>query len=229
MNIAMNDCIIQSGVGVTLLGGGEVNAACVTEALTIAPCLVAADGGADRALALGLSPEAVIGDLDSISPAARAAIAPARLHRIDEQETTDFDKCLAQVRAPFFLALGFGGGRLDHTLASLSTLARHPGRRLVWVGAEDVAFLAPPDIGIDLAPGTRVSLYPMGRVRGHAEGLRWSLEGDDFAPAGRIGTSNEAMGPVRLSLDGPMLVLLPRLSLRAALAALGVQVAVHAG
>lgn len=229
MNIAMNDGIVQSGVGVTLLGGGEVNAACVTEALTIAPCLVAADGGADRALAMGLSPEAVIGDFDSISPAARAAISPARLHRIDEQETTDFDKCLAHVEAPFFLALGFGGGRMDHTLAALGTLARHPGRRLVWVGAEDVAFLAPPELWLDLAAGTRVSLFPMGRARGHAEGLRWALEGEDFAPAGRIGTSNEATGPVRLSLAGPMLVLLPRFALREALAGLGVPQAVRGG
>jgi thiamine pyrophosphokinase len=146
----MNGCIVHSGLGVTLLGAGEVNAASVTEALTIAPCLVAADGGADRALALGLEPEAVLGDLDSISPAARAAIAPGRLHRIAEQEGTDFDKCLAHVEAPFFLALGFGGGRLDHTLAAMATLARHPGRRLVWVGGEDVAFLAPSVLALEL-------------------------------------------------------------------------------
>ncbi|MDP1669408.1 thiamine diphosphokinase [Phaeovulum sp.] len=225
----MNGCIVHSGLGVTLLGAGEVNAASVTEALTIAPCLVAADGGADRALALGLEPEAVLGDLDSISPAARAAIAPGRLHRIAEQEGTDFDKCLAHVEAPFFLALGFGGGRLDHTLAAMATLARHPGRRLVWVGGEDVAFLAPPVLALDLIPGTRVSLFPMGRVRGRAEGLRWPLEGADFGPAGRIGTSNEATGAVLLRLDGPMLVLLPLACLSAALAGLGVPLAARGG
>jgi len=223
----MNSCLVHSALGVTLLGGGEASAACVTQALTIAPCLVAADGGADRALALGLHPEAVLGDMDSISPAARAAIAPARLHRIDEQDSTDFDKCLTHVEAPFFLAVGFGGGRLDHTLSAMSVLARHPGRRLVWVGAEDVAFLAPPEVALDLVPGTRLSLFPMGRVRGRAEGLRWGLEGEDFNPAGRIGTSNEALGAVRLSLAGPMLVLLPRGCLHAALAGLGVPPTVH--
>lgn len=225
----MKGCIVHSGVGVTLLGGGEVNATCVAEALTVAPMLVAADGGGDRALALGLMPAAVLGDMDSITPAAQAAIGPARLHRISEQESTDFDKCLAHVAAPFFVAVGFGGGRLDHTLAGMSVLARHPGRNVIWMGGEDVAFLAPPELALDLAPGTRVSLYPMGRVRGHAEGLRWGLAGEDFTPAGRIGTSNEALGPVRLSLDGPMLVLLPRTCLRAALAGLGVPPAALGG
>lgn len=214
--------IAHSTLGVTLLGGGDVNSACVHEALALAPVLVAADGGADRALALGLTPEAVIGDLDSISDAALARLAPASLHRIAEQETTDFDKCLAHMAAPFFLALGFGGGRLDHTLAAMSVLTRHPGRRVVLIARDDVVFLAPPEMTLDLAPGTRISLYPMARVTGRAEGLRWPLEGKEFTPAGRIGTSNEATGVVRLSLVGPMLVLLPRGCLRQALAGLGV-------
>ena len=218
----MNGCIVHSAVGVTLLGGGEVDAAHVTEALIIAPCLVAADGGADQALALGLTLRAVLGDMDSISPSARATIDPERLYTIAEQDSTDFEKCLKHIEAPFFVAVGFGGGRLDHTLAAMSVLARYPGQRVVWVGAEDVAFLAPPEMVLDLAPGTRVSLFPMGRVRGRAEGLRWSLDGKDFTPAGRIGTSNAALGPVRLSLDGPMLVLLPQDCLHAALAGLGV-------
>ncbi|WP_372840267.1 thiamine diphosphokinase [Phaeovulum sp.] len=225
----MKDSIFHSRQGVTLLGAGDLHAASVAEALTLAPCLVAADGGADRALALGLSPEAVIGDLDSISAAAREAIGAERIWQIEEQETTDFDKCLRHIEAPFFLAVGFGGGRLDHTLAAMTVLARHPGRHLIWLGAEDVAFLAPRELVLDLAAGTRVSLFPMGQVRGHATGLRWGLDGDDFAPAGRIGTSNEALGPVRLSLDGPMLVLLPQEYLRAALAGLGVPPTVLGG
>jgi thiamine pyrophosphokinase len=222
INIGMIQRIVHSNFGVTLLGGGEVDPGCVAESLTIAPCLVAADGGADRALAFGLSPQAVIGDFDSISAEARAMIAPERLHPIAEQQSTDFDKCLMHVQAPFFLALGFAGGRLDHTLAAMSVLVRHPGRRVLLVGRDDVVFVAPPELDLNLRPGTRFSLYPMGQVTGVAQGLRWSLEGAPFTPDGRIGTSNEALGPVRLSLSGPMLVLLPRDCLMPALAGLGV-------
>ncbi len=216
----MSRYIIKSNKGVTLLGGARVGASDLAQALALAPCLVAADGGADRALALGHMPEAVIGDFDSISPAARAAIASERLHPIAEQDSTDFGKCLRHVAAPFYLALGFSGGRLDHTLAALSELAARPHQTVVLIGSEDVAFRAPAELALDLAPGTRLSLYPMGRVRGRSTGLRWPIEGLALAPAGRIGTSNEATGPVQITASGPLLVLLPRRCLDVALAGL---------
>lgn len=225
----MSRGIVHSHCGVTLLGSGDSIVADVNEALTIAPVLVAADGGADRALALGLMPDAVIGDFDSISAIARTAIAEARLHPIDEQQSTDFGKCLAHVVAPFYLALGFTGGRLDHTLAAMSDLAAAPGRRVVLIGAEDLVFLAPPELSLNLTPGTRLSLYPMGDARGESTGLRWPIRRIGFAPAGRIGTSNEVTGPVRLTLRGPMLVLVPKTCLHPVLAGLGVPQSVRGG
>ena len=81
-------------------------------------------GGRARALAAGIVPQAVIGDLDSISEAGRAAIPPGRLHRVAEQETTDFEKALRHIAAPFVLGVGFAGTRIDHLLAALTTLVR---------------------------------------------------------------------------------------------------------
>jgi len=126
------------------------------------------------------------------------------------------------VAAPFFLALGFLGGRVDHTLSVLSGLTSFHERKVVLIGPEDVAFLAPPELRLDLAPGTRVSLYPMGPVSGVSEGLHWPIAGLSLAPAGRIGTSNRAEGPVCLRLTGPCVVLVPRDALGAVLAGLGI-------
>lgn len=212
--------LVTTPGGVTLVGGGEVSARDWSEALALAPVLVAADSGADAALAAGHVPAAVIGDFDSISDAARAAIPRTRQHPIPEQDSTDFEKCLAGISARFVLAIGFAGPRLDHALAALTALARAPGPPALLLGAEDVAFLAPPHLSLPLPAGTRVSLWPMGEARGTSTGLRWPIDGLDFAPAGRVGTSNEATGPVTLTLDGPMLVLLPRPMLRLALEAL---------
>ncbi len=213
---------VVSDLGITLVGGAPVGARDLGLALRLAPCLVAADGGADRALAAGLMPRAVFGDFDSISPAAQAAIPPDRLHPIPEQETTDFDKALRSVAAPFVLALGFAGARIDHGLAVFNTLVRHPGRVCLVLGGQDVVFLCPPEITLRLRAGDRLSLFPMGPVTGCSTGLRWPVDGVDFAPGGRIGTSNEVSTPeVRLAFDASlMLVILPRLRLRAALAAL---------
>ncbi len=218
----MNRAIVQSPCGVTLVGGGPASPALLREALALAPRLVAADGGAGRALAANLTPEAVIGDFDSLRAADRARLDPATLHPIAEQETTDFDKALRSVAAPFTLAVGFSGARLDHALAVMNTLCRHPDRRCLVLSAQDVTFLAPPRLTLRLRPGTRLSLFPMAEVSGTAEGLRWPLDGLRFAPAGRIGTSNEVVAPeVRLAFATPgMLVILPRRSLPAALAAL---------
>lgn len=166
------------------------------------------------ALRQGLLPEAVIGDLDSISAAARAALSPDRLHLIAEQDTTDFEKCLTRIDAPLILGLGFGGPRLDHWLAVANALVRHPDLPCVILGGADIAFAAPPRISLPLAPGTRVSLFPLAPVTGRSVGLRWPIEGLHLAPDGRIGTSNEALGPVHLEFDAAgMLVILPRATL----------------
>ena len=220
----MNTAIVDSRAGVTLVGGGPLTRADLRRALAVAPRLVAADGGADRLLRLGHSPEAVIGDLDSISDAARATLAD-RLHLVAEQETTDFDKALRHIAAPFVLGLGFSGARLDHGLAVLNALVRHPDRRCLLLGQGDVSFLAPRELDLALAVGARLSLFPLAPVTGSSLGLRWPIDGLDFAPDGLIGTSNEVTDRrVRLTFDRQaMLVILPAASLRAVLRALSLR------
>jgi thiamine pyrophosphokinase len=192
----------------------------VKAALARAPVLVAADGGADRALAAGVTPDAVIGDLDSLTAAARAALPPDRLHLVGEQETTDFEKCLTRIRAPYVLGAGFTGGRMDHALAVWNTLVRVPAPPCLILSQSDVVFAAPLRLELALPPGTRVSLFPMAAVRGVSEGLAWPIAGIDFAPDGRVGTSNRATGPVRLEFDRRgMLAMLPRACLDAAIGA----------
>jgi thiamine pyrophosphokinase len=83
---------------------------------------------------------------------------------------------------------------------------------VVLLGGEDLCFLCPPELELDLAPGTRVSLYPLGPARGLvSEGLRWPVAGLELSPEGRIGTSNLALGgPMRIGFDSPrVLVILP--------------------
>jgi thiamine pyrophosphokinase len=222
MSFRMDNAIVESHHGVTLLGGGQVGARLLARALALAPGLVAADGGADHALRLGHEPQAVIGDMDSVSDAARHRLA-GRLHRVAEQDTTDFDKALRRIRAPFVLGLGFAGPRADHALAVLNALVRHAQRRCLILSGTDVTFLAPPRLVLRLPVGTRLSLFPMGPVSGRSIGLRWPIDGLRFAPDAMIGTSNQVVAPeVVLDFDAPrMLVILPGGQLRAALAALG--------
>jgi thiamine pyrophosphokinase len=211
----MNSMIVQTQRGVTLVGGGPVSPTGLRAALKWAPHLVAADGGADRALAAGVMPEAVIGDCDSISAGARARLGEGVLHRIAEQDTTDFDKALRHIAAPFVLAVGFAGGRLDHALGVFNTLVARADRACFVLSPRDVVFVAPEELELRLKRGTRLSLFPMGAVEGESEGLRWPIGGVGFAPDGRVGVSNEVSAPlVRLRFSARrMLVILPRAAL----------------
>lgn len=221
-SITMNEVIVESLRGVTLAGGGPFGKGLLARAQLLAPVIVGADGGADRLLRLGVEPEAVIGDFDSISAAAKSRLA-GRLFPIAEQETTDFDKALRSIKAPFVLGLGFAGARLDHGLAVLNALVRQPEQRCLVLSPQDVCFLAPSEMTLDLPIGTRFSLFPMGAVKGESEGLRWPIGGLHFAPDAMIGTSNEVTGPVQLRLSQRrMLVILPLRYLSAALRGLGI-------
>jgi thiamine pyrophosphokinase len=217
----MNQVIVQSFEGVTLVGGGPVSKAELALSRRFAPRMVAADGGADHCLRNGLHPEAVIGDFDSISPQARAVIPPRQLHRVDDQDTTDFDKALRSIAAPFVLALGFAGARMDHGLAVFNALVRHADRPCIVIGPRDLVFHAPPNLRLRMHVGDRVSLFPMAPVTGRSSGLHWPINGIPFAPAGQVGTSNRAsLRDVNLAFDGPgMLVILPRARLDQAIVA----------
>lgn len=218
----MNSPIVQSTHGVTLAGGGPFSMRDLKLALARAPLAVAADSGADRLLRLGVTPEAVIGDMDSISDRARALIPVDRQYLVAEQMTTDFDKALRSIAAPLVLALGFAGARLDHGLAAFSTLVARAERRCILIGPQDLAFAAPPRLDLSVAPAEPVSLFPLRPVTGRSEGLEWPIAGLRFAPDGMIGTSNRAVARrVVLEFDGPgMLVILPRRRLDAAIRAL---------
>ena len=212
---------VQSQTGVTLVGGADPRPENIDAALTFAPYLVAADGGANHCLKCGKSPDAVIGDFDSIDPATQSALADSRLIRISEQETTDFEKALSHINAPFVLATGFTTARLDHTLAAFNVLVRQVGPTCLILGEEDVIFSAPKQLVLDIPKGTRVSLFPLSPISGKSEGLEWPIDGLELSPNGQIGTSNRANGLVKLQFDNPgCLILLPRSQLQPSLNAL---------
>ncbi|NNE81790.1 MAG: thiamine diphosphokinase [Silicimonas sp.] len=217
----MNQSNVHSKSGITLVGGGDPDPSDIVEAVSFAPFVVAADGGADFCREADIDPAVVIGDLDSVSDTARAALPSVRFLQIPEQDTTDFEKCLSAIEAPFVLATGFTDGRLDHTLAALSVLARRIGPPTIVIGKEEVIFAAPASLSLKLPEGTRVSVFPMASVTGRSSGLRWPIDGLTLDPMGRVGTSNIATGPVAFDFKTPgALVLIPKAFLAEAISAL---------
>jgi len=92
--------------------------------------LVGADGGTRHILALGLKPDVVVGDLDSLPPATVEALAAQGVaierHPVAKDQT-DLELALDRALhdgAGEILLLGALGGRLDQTLANVLILAQ---------------------------------------------------------------------------------------------------------
>ena len=91
-----------------------------------AAIIVAVDGGLDHALAAGLHPSGLIGDLDSVGADALAwaeANATIARHPADKDDTdTELALRFVAGMTPAQLTMIGGGDRLDHTFAALGAL-----------------------------------------------------------------------------------------------------------
>lgn len=163
-----------------IANGESCSAALAGELRTGAALVVAADGGVDRALALGLEPDAVVGDLDSASPAAREALPPGRFYHAPRLDMTDLQKAIAFAighGAAEVDVICAGGGRADHALANLSVLVAFRGQARVAIHDDSFAIrLVDGTETIIAEPGTVVSLVAIGDCTGiTTRGLRWDL------------------------------------------------------
>lgn len=186
-----------------VLTGGDPPEPAVTALLPTAAVVVAADSGADHAAALGLTVDLLVGDLDSISPAGRRASAGAEVLGAEaDKDATDLEMALtvaARMTGPDArtVLVGGRGGRLDHELTTLATLAGPltvDRRAEAWLGSAH-ALVVRDRVEIRTRPGELVSLIPVhGAATGvDTDGLRWPLRDATLDAGTTWGMSNQAL------------------------------------
>lgn len=183
--------------------------------------VIAADGGADAALALGLHVDLGAGDFDSISAAGLAALEQAgtRIERHPAaKDATDLELALDAALAAEprrILLVGTAGGRLDHLLSSLDLLA---SARFSTVEVDAViggAWVHVIHHSRALAgnPGELISLHALHGTarRVFTEGLAYPLAGANLEPGSSRGISNVfASADATVSLEqGVLLAIKP--------------------
>jgi len=165
--------------------------------------IIGADGGAAQALAWGLVPDLVIGDLDSLSEPDRAKLVQAGCRFLvhpRSKDETDLELALTQAiveGARQITILGALGGRLDHTLANLLLLSlpvlEGVAVRIVAGVQEARLVRSGESVCLHGQPGDLVSLLPIGgEVRGVTTvGLAWPLQAETLLLGFTRGISNE--------------------------------------
>jgi thiamine pyrophosphokinase len=136
-----------------------------------ADIVLAADGGARFLAGIGVTPDAVVGDFDSLDPAIAARLereGVAFVRHPVRKDVTDGELAVDEAlrRGAGEVLLAGATGALDHTLGHLAILRRQAGRgvvaRLVAPGLSATVLIAPVSVRLAAAAGARVSLVPLG-------------------------------------------------------------------
>jgi thiamine pyrophosphokinase len=159
--------------------------------------LIAADGGAKYFVNTGLTPQVVIGDMDSVDSDMwkyNSGIEYIRYPEAKDKSDTELAVEYALGRGcKQVILLAATGGRLDHTLGNVALLASHPGQVAIFDGTSTLVAVDKSEKCILHGNvGTRVSLVPYGdgssRVR--TNGLKYALR-DECLNSATHGLSNE--------------------------------------
>ena len=180
---------------VVVAGGDYPTAPQPLEVLHNAPFVVCCDGAADRYIATGHVPDAIVGDGDSISAYNRTKYASC-LHIVAEQETND------QTKAVNFLLgkgmrhiaiVGATGRREDHTIGNISLLIEYAraGAQVRSFTDHGVFIPCNGDTTLKCRKGQQVSIFSITAKNLSAEGLLYPIY--DFTNWWQ-GTLNECTG-----------------------------------
>lgn len=164
--------------------------------------VVAADSGLHHAIDLGLRVTCVVGDMDSVDP---AVLVGAEVNGVDvvrsphDKDSTDTELAVTEAvarGATHVTVVTGGGGRMDHQLGVLATLA-HRGFAPVtieawWDTAHITIAHGPATATLDGRVGELVGLHAFGgdATGVTTSGLKWNVTDDTFASHSSRGVSN---------------------------------------
>jgi thiamine pyrophosphokinase len=164
--------------------------------------MICADGGTRHALALGLIPQVIIGDMDSLPEDFESSTFEGEFVQVSaDKNETDLELALNHALSfhpPAIVIIAALGGRLDQALGNIS-LITDPKLSTFDIrladGVEEI-FLCRDQVNVQGGSGDLVSLIPWGGEVGgvHTENLKWPLRSETLYPYKTRGISNEMLG-----------------------------------
>ena len=180
---------------VVIVGNGEFPAHQIPlNHLKNAGTIICADGGADQLISYNLTPNAIIGDMDSTKlrkdDFKGAWISSPNQNRTDLQKTLDW--CIAN-NLNDVTVLGTMGKREDHSLGNLHALAEFSSKiDITFVSNFAVIYSFKGKKIFSSLKGQQISIVAIENVKSISTvGLKYELNNEPFPPACN-GISNEA-------------------------------------
>jgi len=204
-------------LGIVFTGGLGPKRKEVEEYLDKAQVIVAADSGLLLAEEMGVEPDIILGDMDSIPDRSMLERHPHAEIRVYPTEKDDTDtelalKCLRSKGCTESILIGGGGGRLDHLLGIVSLFYRPDPPHRWFTHGEEVIYI-PATLEIHGLKGRVVTFMPVSgeECRMKTEGLKWPLDALRWKP-GDIGISNIILAEeARVTmLQGKLIMIVPR-------------------
>lgn len=184
-----------------IFGAGEFVPCDIT--LTESDLVIAADGGYDHLLQIGLRADVVIGDFDSVtSSEIWEDTVCEKLTYPPEKDDTDM-----MLAIKLGLSRGFGqfniygglGGRLDHTVANiqaLSFLAEHSAQGILHHPDYELTVIKNSSFTVAKNKNGYISVFSLSDTSENVtiKGLEYELEGATLTNSFPLGVSNAATG-----------------------------------
>ena len=172
--------------------------------------IIGVDSGADIALEYGITPNLIIGDLDSVN---KEKHPDENLIFVDGQENNDLSKALqvcVEKDLTTICILGFTGKRNDHELANYAAL--HNANKIldIRIILDDMIIhriTNTKDCSYNVPVGTTVSIFSFENTHVKTTGLEWNLDEEiGFSSRGLSNKTNEE--EFTISTTGTVFVLI---------------------
>ncbi|WP_454782151.1 thiamine diphosphokinase [Legionella sp. WA2022007384] len=156
--------------------------------------IIAADGAANSLFELGINPQLITGDLDSVRP---ALLKNHPFLHIPDQNSSDYQKALGYLKDHNLLpaiVVGINGGHLDHILNNMNIFME-----------TNCLLYAPPirgfvlnkqsKINLSLPVHTKISLMGIPEATLSSLGLHWELNDTPLSFPGQTSCFNRTQAP----------------------------------
>jgi thiamine pyrophosphokinase len=201
-----------------VLAGGELAPTALVRRFSQAAIIIAADSGLHHAQLLGLQPDLIVGDFDSVDKTVLKAFAEVPRETFPaDKDWLDLELAIqAAIKrgAKSLRLMGVLGKRLDQTLAALLIAARlkQEGFEVSLHGAKQDIFLLSglEDLQLDLPLQQLFSLLSLSPVsRLSLENAHYPLHNFELGFGLGLGVSNRVIAsPLKLSLSSGLLALI---------------------